>query len=213
MPQKISGVSPAPAFSRVLPPSTPGTNQRLKADPFIKLLVPLLLALAFWMAYEWGALGAYWHGLSAHAYGSVLLGLARAYALMLLGLELLRTIFWARYRPHPLAQGPWPTLTVIIPAYNEGAMVEQAVSHVAASDYPADRLEIICIDDGSRDDTWEFIQSACRRFPHLVRAIHFPANRGKKEALYAGFSQGRGEVFITVDSDSVIEPQALRHLV
>ena len=54
---------------------------------------------------------------------------------------------------------------------------------------------------------------ACRRFPHLVKAIRFPANRGKKEALYAGFSQGRGEVFVTVDSDSVIEPEALRHLV
>ena len=213
MPQKISAVSQPPSSSKVLAPPAPGTIRNLKADPLIKLLVPLLLALTLWMAYERGSLGAYWQGLSGHAYGSVLLDLARAYALMMLALQILRTIFWARYRPYPLAQGPWPTLTVIIPAYNEGAMVEKSVSHVAASDYPADRLEIICIDDGSQDDTWEFIQRACRRFPHLVKAIRFPANRGKKEALYAGFSQGRGEVFVTVDSDSVIEPEALRHLV
>ncbi len=202
-----------PAFSQVSAPTVAGANRGLKADPFIKLLVPLLLVVTFWMAYEWGSLGAYWQRLSSHPSGSLLLGLGSVYSLMLLTLQILRTIFWASYRPYPLAEGPWPTLSVIIPAYNEGAMVEQAVSRVAASDYPADRLEIICIDDGSTDDTWEFIQRACRRYPLLVKAIRFPANRGKKEALGAGFNQGRGEVFITVDSDSLIEPEALRHLV
>ena len=213
MSRKISVLSLLPAFSQVSAPTAAGANRGLKADPFIKLLVPLLLVVTFWMAYEWGSLGAYWQRLSSHPSGSMLLGLGSAYSLMLLTLQILRTIFWASYRPYPLAEGPWPTLSVIIPAYNEGAMVEQAVSRVAASDYPADRLEIICIDDGSTDDTWEFIQRACRRFPLLVKAIRFPANRGKKEALGAGFNQGRGEVFITVDSDSLIEPEALRHLV
>ncbi|MGC2691547.1 MAG: glycosyltransferase, partial [Desulfobaccales bacterium] len=204
MSRKISALPPLPAFSKVAAPTAAGTNQGLKADPFIKLLVPLLLVVAFYMAYQWGSLGAYWHGLTSHPSGSLLLRLGGAYTLMLLALQILRTIFWASYRPFPLAEGPWPTLSVIIPAYNEGAMVERAVAHVAASDYPADRLEIICIDDGSTDDTWEFIQRACRRFPLLVKTIRFPANRGKKEALCAGFNQGRGEVFITVDSDSLI---------
>ncbi len=44
---------------------------------------------------------------------------------------------WARYRPYPPVAGPLPHLTVIIPAYNEGAMVEKAIAAVAASDYPA----------------------------------------------------------------------------
>ena len=56
-------------------------------------------------------------------------------------------------------------------------------------------------------------QRAQKRYPHLVKALRFPENRGKKAALYAGFTRGRGEVFVTVDSDSVIEPDALRHLV
>ena len=103
-------------------------------------------------------------------------------------------------------------MTVIIPAYNEGAMVEKALYSVAAADYPKDLLEIICIDDGSRDDTWNYIQRARQRYPHLIQAIRFPKNRGKREALYAGFIQGRGDYFVTVDSDSVIEPDTLKQI-
>ena len=92
-------------------------------------------------------------------------------------------------------------------------MVEHAIAAVAASDYPADRLEIICIDDGSQDDTWAYIERAQRRYPNLVRPLRFRANRGKKAGLYAGFTRGRGEVLVTIDSDSLIAPDALRHLV
>jgi hyaluronan synthase len=106
-----------------------------------------------------------------------------------------------------------PSLTVIIPAYNEGAMVEKSIQAVVAADYPAKRLEIICIDDGSTDDTWLYIEQARRRFPHLIQTIRFRQNRGKRAALYAGFTHGRGQVFVTIDSDSVIEREALRHLV
>ena len=109
--------------------------------------------------------------------------------------------------------GDLPTLTIIIPAYNEGAMVEHSLYSVARSDYPREKLEIICIDDGSTDDTWEYIDRARQRYPGLIKTIRFPDNRGKKEGLYAGFTQGRGEILVTVDSDSVIEPSALRHLV
>ena len=84
---------------------------------------------------------------------------------------------------------------MLIPAYNEGAMVEKALYSVAAADYPKDLLEIICIDDGSRDDTWNYIQRARQRYPQLIQAIRFPKNRGKREALYAGFLQGPGGLF------------------
>ena len=49
--------------------------------------------------------------------------------------------------------------------------------------------------------------------PTSLKPIRFAANRGKKEGLYAGFTRGRGEVFVTIDSDSIIAPDALRHLV
>ena len=64
-------------------------------------------------------------------------------------LLLMRTLLWLRYRPFPAAgTDDAPMLTVIIPAYNEGAMVEHSIASVAAARYPHGRLEIIAIDDG-----------------------------------------------------------------
>ncbi|MGO8761243.1 MAG: glycosyltransferase family 2 protein [Desulfobaccales bacterium] len=182
-------------------------------DPGLKVMIPALLAVALVLAVRFGSFQAYAQLLSPRTYASFLPALGASYALVMLIFQLFRTVLWARYKPYPLTDGPWPRLTVIIPAYNEGAMVEKAIDSVAASDYPAERMEIICIDDGSDDDTWFYIQQAQRRYPHLVRPIRFAANRGKKEGLYAGFTRGRGEIFVTIDSDSIIAPEALRHLV
>ncbi|MBU3935786.1 glycosyltransferase [Patescibacteria group bacterium] len=125
-------------------------------------------------------------------------------------LLIFRTILWFRYRPFPAADmAEAPFLTVIIPAYNEGAMVENSINSVATAQYPNDRLEIFVVDDGSKDDTWEYIQAAARRYPHLVTPVRFLKNKGKRAALEAGFRQARGEIFVTIDSDSVIEPQTL----
>ena len=68
----------------------------------------------------------------------------------------LRTLLWFCYRPYPAATyDNAPMLTVVIPAYNEGAMVEQSIESVAHSDYPRDRLEILVVDDVSTEDTWQ----------------------------------------------------------
>ena len=125
-------------------------------------------------------------------------------------LMFLRTVLWLCYRPFaPAAAGEAPALTVIIPAYNEGAMVESSITSVAAANYPSGRLEIIAIDDGSKDDTWRYIERAARRFPGLVTPIRLPENRGKRGALAEGLRRARGEIVVTVDSDSMIERGAL----
>ena len=182
-------------------------------DPALKVLIPALVIAFVVLALKFGSFQAYAELLSRQTYTAFLPALAAGYTLVMLIFQLGRTVLWARYRPYPPAAGPLPRLTVIIPAYNEGAMVEKAIAAVAASDYPAGRMEIICIDDGSTDDTWFYIKQAQRRYPNLLRPIRFAANRGKKEGLYAGFTRGRGEVFVTIDSDSIIAPDALRHLV
>jgi hyaluronan synthase len=182
-------------------------------DLGLKLLVPVLLMGFLVIAVRFGSLNVYLKLLSGQNYTSFLTALGAGYTLALLIFQAVRTILWACYKPYPLAAGPLPAITVIIPAYNEGAMVEKSLYSVAASDYPAHKLEIICIDDGSTDDTWFYIQRARRRYPHLIKPIRFPQNRGKKEGLYAGFTQGRGEIFVTIDSDSVIDKDALRYLV
>lgn len=65
------------------------------------------------------------------------------------------------------------------------------------------------VDDGSRDDTWRHIQRAAKRHPKLVTALRLPRNMGKRHALAEGFRRASGEVLVTIDSDSVIEPGAL----
>ncbi len=125
-------------------------------------------------------------------------------------LIVVRTIFWILYRPAAAAtRESAPSLTVIIPAYNEGAMVLQSIESAAKADYPHDRLEILVIDDGSKDDTWSYISRAAQRYPGLVTAIRQDRNRGKREALALGFGRARGEILVTIDSDSVIERGAL----
>ncbi len=125
-------------------------------------------------------------------------------------LMVFRTVAWILYRPVASAStGEVLDLTVVIPAYNEGPMVLKSIESVVAAHYPAEKLEIIVVDDGSRDDTWLHIQQAAVRYPQLLTAIRFPKNRGKREALAAGFERARGKVIVTLDSDSVIEPDAL----
>lgn len=126
------------------------------------------------------------------------------------GLMLVRTVLWVRYKPFAAAAlDEAPRLTVVIPAYNEGAMVEQAIVSVASALYPVDRLEIIAVDDGSTDDTWTHMRRAARRFPGRVTTLRLEKNGGKRAALAEAFRRARGEIVVTIDSDSVIEPGTL----
>lgn len=182
-------------------------------DLILKILVPALLLVFFVVSLKWGSLDGYLQLLSRQSYVAVIPAVGAIYTLLLLIFQVVRTVLWCRYKPFPLTTGELPSVTVVIPAYNEGAMVEKAIYAVTASDYPREKLEIICIDDGSKDDTWTYIHRAQQRYPDLIKAVQFPQNRGKKAGLYAGFTQGRGEVFVTIDSDSVISKDTLRQIV
>lgn len=116
-----------------------------------------------------------------------------------------RTSLWLRYRPYaPATEADAPMLSVVIPAYNEGRMVEKSIDSVLRAHYPRHRLQVIVIDDGSADDTWTYIQHAAQRHPGLV-TVRFDANRGKRAALAEGFRRAWGEFVVTIDSDSVID--------
>jgi hyaluronan synthase len=152
--------------------------------------------------------------LAQHSYGWLIAYPSLIWTVLGLSLLGLRTFFWAIYRPMaPAALEEAPSITVIIPAYNEGAMVLNAIESVVAADYPRDRIEIIAVDDGSKDDTWNYIAAAAQRYPGLVTALRQDRNRGKREAMALAISRARGDVFVTVDSDSVIERDALLAIV
>jgi hyaluronan synthase len=125
-----------------------------------------------------------------------------------------RTIFWFRYRQADSSLvGAWPDLTILLPAYNEGAAVLATVDAIAASDYPAGKLKVIAVDDGSLDDTHDHLLRAGERHPGLLEIIRFSQNRGKRHALHEAFRRARTPFVITVDSDTVVAPDAIRELV
>jgi hyaluronan synthase len=106
-----------------------------------------------------------------------------------------------------------PTVTVIVPAYNEGKQVLETLKSLDKSDYPKEKLQLLSIDDGSKDDTWHWMQEAKRILGSKVTIMQQPKNMGKRHALYRGFNIGTGDVFVTVDSDSIVKKDTLRNLV
>ncbi|MEP0303735.1 MAG: glycosyltransferase, partial [Maribacter dokdonensis] len=98
-------------------------------------------------------------------------------------------------------------------AYNEGKQVWATLKSLADSDYPEHKVQLLAIDDGSKDDTWNWMQEAKKELGDRVSICQQPKNMGKRHALYRGFKEGTGEIFVTVDSDSIVDPDTLRNLV
>ena len=115
------------------------------------------------------------------------------------------------YRPTPDC-GFRPTLSIIIPAFNEGEVVRATVDACYSAEYPQDRIQVVVIDDGSSDDTWEHILLSRERHPTLL-ACRFSHNRGKRAAMAEGIRRSTGRVIVFIDSDSVIEPDGLAQIV
>ncbi|MCZ6698602.1 MAG: glycosyltransferase [Planctomycetota bacterium] len=188
----------------------------VREEPYVKIAIVLLAGAALWSILASGLL---WSG-----FGDIVATpRSRSFWISMLsygGLMYLafgwRVSLWLRYRPmESVDDASLPSVSVVIPAYNEGPLVRQSILSAAASRYPADRIEIIAIDDGSDDDTWSQILAAARDAGDRVsiRTVRQPRNTGKRAALCRGFAVARGDVFITTDSDSVLEPDAVRNAV
>lgn len=120
----------------------------------------------------------------------------------------------ATYRDaKPCSDQELPEATVVVPAYNEGAQVLATLRSLAASDYPPHKLHLVAVDDGSRDDTWQWMCQAGQELGDRLELVRLAANRGKRHALYQGFARSKGSVLVTVDSDSEVLPDTLRHLI
>lgn len=121
--------------------------------------------------------------------------------------------FW-KYKPiESVNDNKLPTLTIIVPAYNEGRFVFDTLNSIAQSNYPKDKIQLIAIDDGSKDDTWDWMIKAKEQLGDFIAIYKQPENQGKRYALYRGFNLASGDVFVSIDSDSLIEENTLRNLV
>src|SRR4051812_10512525 len=112
-----------------------------------------------------------------------------------------------RLRRQPSPEGPQPPVSIVVPAYNEAAGIEQAVRSLASSDYP--EFEVVVVDDGSTDGTGDLVDSLGLE---RVRVIREP-NRGKAEALNTAVAAASHDLIAAVDADTVFEQGTLSALV
>lgn len=125
-----------------------------------------------------------------------------------------------------------PTVSIIVPAHNEAAVIDRCLNSVKAQDYPHEKLEVIVIDDGSTDTTAEQVENhvsggngngngsfRLRGKPIMVgpfggslALLRNAGNQGKAVALNAGIDASRGEIVINIDSDVVLAPNAVRSI-
>lgn len=146
--------------------------------------------------------------------GFPFLVLASVLLLFKAGFMLYNIYLYFRYKPiKSVTDEELPTCTVIVPAYNEGKLVWDTLLSIAESDYPQEKLQLLAIDDGSKDDTWYWMQEAKKRLGDRLSIYQQPENKGKRHALYRGFNMGTGEIFVTIDSDSIVKTDTLRNLV
>lgn len=100
-------------------------------------------------------------------------------------------------------------LSVVLPAYNEESSIPRAAEVICGLLTQADiRHELIFVNDGSRDHTWEAIQKQTERYPQ-VRGIKFSRNFGKEAALFAGLAQARGDCAVVLDCDLQHPPEKI----
>lgn len=152
--------------------------------------------------------------LRGSVWGNALITVGMAFMCLAVAEFIWRAVLVFMYKPiRGYADGNLPPCTVVVPAYNEGRQVLLTLESLVASDYPKEKLQIIAVDDGSVDDTWAWIQKASETLGRSIVTIRQPYNRGKRQALHAGFQRSTGEVLITVDSDSTVDPDTLRNLV
>jgi cellulose synthase/poly-beta-1,6-N-acetylglucosamine synthase-like glycosyltransferase/spore germination protein YaaH/peptidoglycan/xylan/chitin deacetylase (PgdA/CDA1 family) len=172
--------------SQVMPPLNPNERLLARADGFVFDL--------------YNALGA---AISAIFVSGIVLVSSRAVVVGLLALA-------EKLRPREPEHSDFrPLVSVLIPAYNEQAAIEDTVRSVLASEYP--NLEVVVVDDGSTDGTAEIL-SRCFSADPRVR-IHSQTNRGKPAALNQALAMATGEIIVTIDADTNVNRSAIGRLV
>jgi cellulose synthase/poly-beta-1,6-N-acetylglucosamine synthase-like glycosyltransferase len=149
------------------------------------------------------------------------LGVMWALVLYTVVLTLAAYVYWRRRRRirwlDPRIRLPdhvCPSISIIIPAHDEARVIERSLKNMLSTDYPADRLEVVVVNDASSDQTGEI----CRRMAsedRRIRVIDVPAlegGTGKSAALNRGLAQCRHPFIAVYDADNRPLPSALRLL-
>lgn len=109
-----------------------------------------------------------------------------------------------RYR----TEGAMPMVSLVVPAYNEGLVIQAAVRSLLRLDYP--NYEIIVVDDGSTDDTYEKALVVAKESSDVEVRVITKRNGGKADALNTGMTVARGEFILNMDGDTKLSSNTLR---
>lgn len=135
---------------------------------------------------------------------------------------LTRYLFGAMYRDVPINPNYTPGVSIIIPCFNEEQWIHRTILSCINQDYPIHKLEVIVVDDCSTDRSVEeinkmidIVHKEAERFDTISRLklIALEENAGKRVALVTGVEQAKHDLVVFVDSDSFLEPSAIKHLV
>lgn len=101
-----------------------------------------------------------------------------------------------------------PMVTLVVPAFNEGPVIQPAVRSLLSLDYP--NYEVLVVDDGSTDDTYEKALAVARESQVIPVRVITKRNGGKADALNTGMANARGEFILNMDGDTKLSANTLR---
>jgi biofilm PGA synthesis N-glycosyltransferase PgaC len=116
-----------------------------------------------------------------------------------------------RERHEPLASDPpvlpdYPGVSLLVPCHNEQDTADETFAALDGVQYP--NLEIIAINDGSKDETARILNRLAARYPRL-RVVHLERNQGKSVALNVGALCASHEILVCIDGDALLDPHAV----
>ncbi len=149
--------------------------------------------------------------LSSPAGGLLLFSLAGIALLFPFYPLLLLLLVRFRGHPHPMDETDLPEATLLVAVRNGAGLIADKVQNGLALDYPADRLRLVVVSDGSTDGTVELLRDLEKQQPRLT-ALILTDHPGKAGALNAAFPLCTGEVVVFSDADALLAPEALKNL-
>jgi cellulose synthase/poly-beta-1,6-N-acetylglucosamine synthase-like glycosyltransferase len=120
-------------------------------------------------------------------------------------------IFWEKGAKDKVRElKKFPFVSVCIPAYNEEKNIIETITSVLNLDYPKDKLEIIVVNDGSKDKTKEVVEKFIKKSKHKIIILLNQINQGKAVAMNNALARAKGEYFVSLDADSIVHKNTLR---
>lgn len=111
----------------------------------------------------------------------------------------------------------YPFVSVMVPAHNEGIVIEKTVKSLLELEYPEDKYEIIIINDNSSDNSAEILGEIQRKNPHrnliVINTDKVTGGKGKSNALNIGYNRSKGDFLVVYDADNTPEKTALKYLI